>query len=89
MAPIGITGIAYMGSISAHGRRSCPSPGRRTIFTSLPARSTVLNFVDAAERILARLATLDIESMLKHLDTLLVTVSKGRYRRRRTSAKKT
>ncbi len=76
MAPIGITGIAYM-ELDFNPRAPVLPIAWTPDNLYIPsARSTVLNFVDAAERILARLATLDIESMLKHLDTLLVTVSK-------------
>lgn len=72
--PIGITGIAYMELDFLKKAPMLPIAWEPANLYIPSARSTVLGFVDAAESILSRLAALDLESVVKNLDRLVVTL---------------
>ena len=75
MAPIGITGIAYMELDFIRKAPLLPIGWEPDNLYIPSARSTVLGFVDAAEGLVSRLANLDIEGIIKNLDRLLVTIN--------------
>lgn len=76
MAPIGITGIAYLELDFSPRAAVLPVRWQPANLYIPSVRSTVLNFVDAAERILGRLATLDLEGTVQRLDRLLQTLER-------------
>ncbi len=76
MAPIGITGIAYLELDFNRRAAVLPITWEPANLYIPSARSTVLNFMDAAERIIARIATLDIEGVIGHIDQLAMTLNR-------------
>lgn len=76
MAPIGITGLSYLEV--DFSRNSRPLPINWTPYNLyIPsARSTVLSFVDAAQRIIAKLEPLNLDSTARNLDQLLETLTR-------------
>lgn len=77
MVPIGVTGIVYL-ELDFSRNSEAPLPIRwHPEHLYIPsAHSTVVNFVDAAERIIAKLEPLDPERTARNLDRLLETLSR-------------
>lgn len=76
MAPVGITGIAYMELDFNPHAPVLPIEWEPVNLYIPSTRSTVLNFMDSAERILGRLATLDLDSVVRNIDRLAVTLNR-------------
>lgn len=76
MAPVGITGIAYMELDFNPLAPVLPIEWEPVNLYIPSTRSTVLNFMDSAERILGRLATLDLDSVVRNIDRLAVTLNR-------------
>lgn len=76
MAPVGITGIAYVEMDFIRNSSLLPIHWEPDHYYIPSARSTMLSFVEAAERIIERLGSLDIEGPIKNLDHLLITVNR-------------
>lgn len=76
MAPIGITGIVYLELDFNRTNALLPINWRPQNLYIPSVRSTVLNFVESAERILAKLEPLDLNSTANKLDRLLETLNR-------------
>lgn len=76
MAPIGITGIAYMELDFSRNAPVLPITWEPDNLYIPSARSTVLSLFDTAESIMGRLATLDVAGIIQHLDELAVTLNR-------------
>lgn len=76
MVPVGITGIVYLELDFNRNKPVLPiSWVPRNLY--IPStRSTVLSFVEAAERLVAKLAPVDIERTARDIDTLLTTLNR-------------
>lgn len=76
MVPIGVTGIVYL---ELDFNRTSPVMPINWVPLNLyipSAQSTVLSFVESAERIMAKLEPLDLNATANNLDRLLVTLNR-------------
>lgn len=76
MAPIGITGIVYLELDFNRGNDSLPISWVPQNLYVPSVHSTAQNFVEAAERLMAKLEPLDLEGSAKNLDRLLETLNR-------------
>lgn len=76
MAPVGITGIVYLELDFNRAQPELPISWTPENLYIPSAHSTVTNFVDAVERLMARLEPLDLSGTADRLDRLLTTLNR-------------
>lgn len=76
MAPIGITGIVYLELDFNRSNELLPISWVPQNIYIPSVHSTVQNFVEAAERLIARIEPLDLEGSARNLDHLLDTLNR-------------
>lgn len=75
MAPVGITGIVYLELDFTQNSQPLPIAWVPHNLYIPSTRSTVVSFVDAAERLMDKLAPVDVDRTVRNIDRLLTTLN--------------